>query len=143
MTWLPRNTVVVPIDFSDDSFAALQTARELAHEPGHLHLIHVLPVLDPLEPGIIWSTVDDESRSQHATDALRQELVRRECDDGMHVAVRFGNPGNEIARYAKEVNAGLIVVSSHGRTGLRHLFIGSVAERIVHLAHCPVLVLKK
>jgi len=143
MSWLPRHTVLVPIDFSEDSFAALQTARELADEPGYLHVIHVLPVLEPNEPGIIWSTVDDDSRSRHATAALKKELVQRGCDDGMHVVIRFGNPGHEIARYAKQVNAGLVVLSSRGRTGLEHLLLGSVAERVVHLVHCPVLVLKK
>jgi nucleotide-binding universal stress UspA family protein len=56
--------------------------------------------------------------------------------------VRFGDPGREIAAHAEELHAELIVMPSHGRTGLSRLFIGSVAERVVRLAHCPVLILK-
>jgi nucleotide-binding universal stress UspA family protein len=59
------------------------------------------------------------------------------------VAVRFGDPGHEIARYAEDVSAGLIVVSPHGKSGLERLLIGSVADRVVRLAHCPVLLMKR
>ena len=141
MNWLPRKTVVVPIDFSDDSFAGLATAREMLDDPTHLHVIHVLPNLEPMDPGVIWQTIDDDSRRRHATDALEQELKDRGCE-GTQVVVKFGDPGHEIARYAEKVNAGLVIVTSHGQTALKHILIGSVAERVVRLARCPVLVLK-
>jgi len=141
MTWLPRRIVVVPIDFSDDSFGALAPASELAEDPTHLHAIHVLPVLEPTEPGIIWHTIDDETRSKHAEDALRKQLDQR-GHEGIGTAIRFGDPGHQIAEYADHVGAGLIVVPSHGRNPLKRLLIGSVTDRIVRLAHCPVLVLK-
>jgi nucleotide-binding universal stress UspA family protein len=142
MTWLPRKTVIVPIDFSEDSFAALGTALELADDPSHVHVIHVLPVIEPAEPGVIWHTIDDKSRSDSAEQALRaklEELGRTE----IRIAIRFGDPGHEIAHYAEHFDAGLVILPSHGRTGLKRLLIGSVAERVVRLAHCPVLVLKK
>ena len=142
MKWLPRRTVVVPIDFSDDSLAAMDTAREMVEDLADLHAVHVLPVLEPNDPGVIWYNIDDASRSRHAGEALRKELVGR-GHEGMEVAVRFGDPGHEIARYAEEVAAGLIVVSRHGQSGLKQILIGSVTERVVRLAHCPVLVLKK
>ena len=142
MKWLPRKTVVVPIDFSDDSLAAMDTAREMVEDLADLHAVHVLPVLEPNDPGVIWYNIDDASRSRHAGEALRKELVGR-GHEGMEVAVRFGDPGHEIARYAEEVAAGLIVVSRHGQSGLKQILIGSVTERVVRLAHCPVLVLKK
>ncbi|MEE8452316.1 MAG: universal stress protein [Thermoguttaceae bacterium] len=142
MHWLPRKTVVVPIDFSDDAFAALETAGELAADRTDLHIVHVLPLMEPTDPGIIWATVDDESRRENASEALHKELADRGFD-GIEVVIRFGDPGHEIATYAKETKAGLVVVSSHGQTALRHLLIGSVAERVVRLAHCPVLVLKQ
>jgi len=141
MHWLPRKTIVVPVDFSDDSFASIETARELAEDPADLHVIHVLPILEPNDPGIIWNMIDDESRRKHAGEVLNAELVKRK-HDGIPVVIRFGDPGREIADYAKEVEAGLIAISSHGQTGLKRLLIGSVAERVVRLAHCPVLVLK-
>lgn len=142
MNWLPRKTVVVPIDFSDDSFTALGTARELSNEPADLRVIHVLSLMEPTDPGVIWATVDDDSRNQHASAALRKELADRGFGE-LPIVIRFGDPGHEIAEYAREVEAGLIAVSSRGKTALKHLLIGSVAERIVRLAHCPVLVLKK
>ena len=142
MNWLPRKTVVVPIDFSDDSFAGLATAVEMVDDPANLHVVHVLPNLEPMDPGVIWQTIDDDSRSEHAEKALRRELSDRKCD-GVQVVIRFGDPGHEIAQYAKELDAGLVVVTSHGQTALKHLLIGSVAARVVRLAHCPVLVLKE
>jgi nucleotide-binding universal stress UspA family protein len=142
MNWLPRQTVVVPIDFSDDSFAALDTAREMVDDPSHLHVIHVLPVLEANDPGVIWDLIDDESRSQHAAEALRKELTAR-GHDGPQVAICFGDAGHQIAQYAEQIEAGLIIVSSRGQSGLSRLLIGSVAERVVRLAHCPVLVLKR
>ena len=142
MNWLPRETIVVPIDFSDGSFAAMDTAAELAGDPAHLHAVHVLPVLEPTDPGVIWATIDDQSRRQNAGEALGKELGQRGHQQ-MQIAIRFGDPGHEIAKYAEETAAGLVVISSHGLTGLTRLLIGSVAERVVRLAHCPVLVLKQ
>jgi nucleotide-binding universal stress UspA family protein len=143
MNWLPRKTVVVPVDFSEDAMAALATAREMVKDPTHLHVIHVLPLLEVTDPGVIWETIDDESRRKHAEKALREELERLNVDKGVCMVVRFGDPGHEIVDYAEQVEAGLVVVSSHGRSGLRRLLLGSVAERVVRLAHCPVLVLKR
>ena len=141
MKWLARKIVVVPVDFSDLSFAALEGAREMTDDPTQLHVVHVLPILEPADPGIVWHTVDDQSRSRHASEALQKELARR-GHDRVQIVVRFGDPGNEIAQYAEQCGAGLVIVSSHGRSGFKRLLIGSVAERIVRLAHCPVLVLK-
>jgi nucleotide-binding universal stress UspA family protein len=142
MSWLPRKTIVVPIDFSDDSFAALDVAKELADDPGHVHLIHVLPIITPNDPGVIWEMIDDQSRVAHAQEALKTRLSAQGMD-GPKIVIRFGDPGHQIADYAREARADLIALSSHGQTGLTRLLLGSVAEKVVRLAHCPVLVLKK
>ena len=142
MNWLPRKNVLVPVDFSENSRFGLQTAREMVDDLAHLHVIHVLPIMEVADPGVIWETIDDRSRRQHAEKALRQEMQEQGLDDDVQVTVRFGDPGHEIVAHADEIEAGLIVVSSHGRTGLRHLLLGSVAERVVRLARCPVLILK-
>ncbi len=142
MAWLPRRTVVVPIDFSDDSLASLQVAKDLVDDLDHLHVVHILPIWEPNEPGVIWEPVDEQSRAEHATDALRKKIAALGLA-GAHVIVRFGEPGHEITDYAQEIQAELIVVSSHGRSGLTRLLIGSTAERVARLAHCPVLMLKR
>ena len=143
MSWLPRETVVVPIDFSDDSFAALAIASELVSDLTHLHVIHVLPHLEPADPGVIWHTIDDEGRRQHAQEVLSKQLQQRGLKvEKVQIAVRIGDPGHEIVQFAEEVDAGLIVVASQGRSALQRLLIGSVAERVVRFAHCAVLVLK-
>ena len=142
MSWLPKQKVVVPVDFSDESFEALATAVELVADASHLHVVYVLPVLEPAEPGVIWATVDEASRQRHAEQALRERMAELQLA-GAQVAIRFGDPGHEITEYAADEKADLIVLPSHGRTGLKRLLIGSVAERVIRLAHCPVLVLRK
>jgi nucleotide-binding universal stress UspA family protein len=142
MNWLPRKTIVVPIDFSDDSLAALDTSQELVDTPRNLHIVHVLPIITPNDPGVIWEMIDNQSRAAHAEEALRTKLAQQGIDDAQ-IVIRFGDPGHQIADYAQEIHAQLIVLSSHGQTGLTRLLLGSVAEKVVRLAHCPVLVLKK
>lgn len=142
MKWLPRKTVVVPFDFSDDAAKALETALEMTTDTTHIHVVHVLPILETTDPGMIWETVDDTQRAQQAKQSLIEDLKKRAITGDYQLKIAFGDPGHGIVEYAHEVEAGLIVVASHGMSRLRHLFIGSVAERVVRLAHCPVLVLK-
>jgi nucleotide-binding universal stress UspA family protein len=142
MAWLPKQTVVVPVDFSDESFAALDTALELVTDASHLHVIHVLPALEPAEPGVIWNSIDDNSRRRHAEQALRERLSDAKFQRlNLHIA--FGDPGHEVAGFAEKLKAELIVLPSHGRRGISRWLIGSTAERVVRMAHCPVLVLRK
>ncbi|MEZ6072760.1 MAG: universal stress protein [Pirellulales bacterium] len=141
MVWLPKQSVVVPVDFSDKSFDAVAAALELVKDASHLHVVHVLPSLEPAEPGVIWSTIDDPSRARHAEQAIHERLEEHGLKQAQ-VAIAFGDPGREIAEYAQKASAELIVLPSHGRTGITRMLIGSVAERVVRLAHCPVLVLR-
>lgn len=142
MNWLPKKWVIVPVDFSDDSLAAIGTAVQLVADPSHVTVVHVLPEISVLEPTEGWQPIDTQSRVRRITDTLRERLAA-----AGHTAVRLeilvGDPGHEIADLAQRENAELIVLPSHGRTGLKRLLIGSVAERVVRLAHCPVLVLRK
>jgi len=142
MDWKHIKTIVVPVDFSEISMEAVDTSLQLAHPSTTIHVLHVLPELSPLEPGEVWETITNESRSQHAREAL-QERLSGTAYANVKVEILFGAPGHAIARRAGELKADLIILPSHGRTGLAHLLIGSVAERVVRLAHCPVLVLRK
>ena len=141
MSWLPKKCVLVPVDFSPGAFAALDAAFQFVAEPRQLHVVYVLPTLEPAEPGVIWATIDNDSRQHHAILALRERLAANKyADVQLHIA--FGDPGHEIVDLAAKLAAELIVLPSHGRTGLTRILLGSVAERVVRLAHCPVLVLK-
>ena len=140
MNPLQPEAVVVPVDFSEESLAAVDVALEL---PGNakVFVVHVLPPLNVTEPGVIWDAVDDDSRIRHATDALRHKLADAKYAQ-LELEILIGDPGQRIAEFSQIHKAGLIITPSHGRTGLKRLLIGSVAERIVRLSHCPVLVLR-
>ncbi|MUL39303.1 universal stress protein [Gloeocapsopsis dulcis] len=142
MTWLQKNRVLVPIDFSEESFAALNPAREFVQDSSQLYVLHVLSHLHPAEPGVVWNTIDDETRKKHAQEALYERLKNSEYQ-GAHLGILVGDPSSKIIDYAQEINADLIVIPSHGRTGLSRFFLGSVAERVIRFAHCPVVVLRK
>ena len=138
-------TLLVPHDFSGDADAALDAAVELAMRLGaSLHLLHVYqqPV-DVLSPyGVaVPPNVGPELRSA----ALRrlEQLAARISGLQVESHVAEGPPALAIAEQARELGADLVVMGTHGRTGLRHLLLGSVAERTMRAAHCPVLTVKK
>jgi nucleotide-binding universal stress UspA family protein len=142
MAYFPKKLVVVPVDFSQESLDAVEVGRQLVDAPEHLHVIHVLIDITPLEAGEVWGVIDPQARIEQAQRLLREKLADPKYQ-GVHTAVLMGEPAHGIANYAQEKQAELIVIPSHGRTGLTRLLIGSVAERVVRLAHCPVLVLRK
>ncbi len=141
MSWLPKKSVVVPFDFSEYSGQALETACEFVDDVTHLHVIHVLPVITASEPGMIWDTIDNEARKRDVERAFRSGFAAGPFHKS-DFHVMFGDPGREIAAFAERQHAELIVMPSHGRTGLSRILIGSVAERVLRLAHCPVLIIK-
>lgn len=139
---IPAQTIIVPTDFSDLSLQALDAAVSLAGgDRSRVHVVSVLVPIVPPSPGIVWGTVDDQERLLRVREALDETLERKGYADSVsHVII--GQPANAVADLAAEVNADLVIVTSHGRTGLVRAALGSVAERIVRLAPCPVLVLK-
>lgn len=141
MNWFAKKKVLVPVDFSDESFAAVDSALELVENASNVAIVYVLQDLSPMEPGEIWNTIDADSRIQHATKSLRERLADQKYE-GLRVEVVIGDPGHEITKVAERDAVDLIVIPSHGRTGLKRMLIGSVAERVVRLSHCPVMVLR-
>ncbi len=139
MAFAPRKTVIVPVDF-DTTEEVLNSARELAASDEALHIVHVLPPLNALDPATAWGALSDVERTQNATLALRKRLGERYPNAAY--AVLVGEPGREVAHYAEEQGADLVVIASHGRKGVKRAILGSVAERVVRLTPCPVLVLK-
>jgi len=141
MSGFSANTIVVPIDFSDESIEAIDTALEISEQPSQVHVVHVLPDVEPREMDLLRG-IDDEARKKHAMDALQERLANSKYD-GIQFAIEVGDAGQRIVHLAESIQAGLIVTPSHGRSGIKRLLLGSVAERILRLAHCTVLVLRK
>jgi nucleotide-binding universal stress UspA family protein len=142
MAWFPKRNVVVPVDFSPESMDAIDVGLQLVDQPAHLHVVHVVIDITPLEAGEVWGVIDPQARIEQMDKTLRQKLADAKYA-GVQITVLLGEPAHAIANFAQEKHADLVVIPSHGRTGLTRLLIGSVAERVVRLAHCPVLVLRR
>ena len=140
-------TIIHPTDFSDAAggaeHQAVRLARALSAELILLHVLAELPLAGMQLPG----TPDNESiRARHrqeAEKALRaRDSVIRELGVSVRWIVREGAPAEAIVRAAVEERADLIVIGTHGRSGLDRLLIGSVADRVVRRAPCPVMTVR-
>jgi nucleotide-binding universal stress UspA family protein len=137
--------ILAPVDFSAGSAAAFAYARMLAEAFGAS--VEVLHVVQPPHFAMPLVTVEAQSLSFDAyarnvsSIELQQFLTEQRL--GAHVAVtgrlEFGDPAHIIVKVAAEGGINLIVMGAHGRTGLSHFLVGSVAEKVVRHAHCPVL----
>ncbi|MGL6194474.1 MAG: universal stress protein [Thermoguttaceae bacterium] len=141
MTSFYESPIVVPIDLSEFSMKACNAALQIAKDRSQIKILHVLPILEPAEPGLAWPTFDDNSRVDNAKIFVKEFLATHSCDD-LEITIRVGDPGSEIAFFAEEIEAGLVVIPSHGRSAIKRLLLGSTADRVVHLCNCPVLVVK-
>jgi universal stress protein A len=144
---LEYRTVLVPVDFSACSRHAFQYALRFASRHGsRIILLHVVePVVYPAELGFpSLAALPPQSEYQQLAAARLSELqaLAVESAASVQTKVRVGQPYAEIARAARELNADLIIISTHGHTGLRHVLLGSTAERVVRHAACPVLTVR-
>ena len=140
--------VMVPTDFSEASECALKYGRAFAASFGaSLHVVHVV------EDFVAWSWAADtyvatlprirEEVEAEAVARLGQLIPPAEAERlQAKVALLAGNPFIEIVRYAREHDIDLIVMGTHGRGPVAHALIGSVAEKVVRKAHCPVLTVR-
>lgn len=141
------NSILVPIDFSAHSRNALRYAAPMAEQFGaSLRLVYVVePTVYPADLGfgqVVLPGVEDELREKGAAEL--QELIRQEIGGRVKATavVRTGKPHQEILREAAEQKVDLIVVATHGHTGVEHMLFGSTAERIVRNATCPVMTIR-
>jgi len=137
--------VLCPIDFSTDSFTALDYAADFARQSeGQLILIHVVdnPLTDFYGPrgANFYAEVEHaiEKSKQMLADAARTHAAEVPYE----VVVKHGNPYTEILDLATAQHADMIVMSTHGHTGPQRLVIGSVAEKVVRTAPCPVFTVR-
>ncbi len=142
MSWLPKKTVVVPVDFSTASADTLKTGLTLVAKPEDLHVIYVTtpPIAFNYAEG--WALDDPATRMKAAHDHLA-EFLEDKNTTGVKAVIREGDPGLMIVDYAEEVHADLIVMPSHGYHGVKRLLLGSVTERVLRHANCPILVLRR
>jgi nucleotide-binding universal stress UspA family protein len=139
--------ILLPTDFSAHSREAQAWAIELARRyDASLTLVHVYqPISYALPEGYVLPSAnllaDLEVSLGRALDDAKKQL---EAGSGLRVdtALMQGVPFAEIVRFAREGSYDLIVLSTHGRTGLRHVLLGSVAEKVVRKAPCPVLTVR-
>lgn len=138
-------TVLAPVDFSPLAGNAIAAALPLLQEFGaDLHLVHVAEPEYPIYSLTILAADLTEAEIEKQTRArLRKVSHENDCKvHNDHLHVRSGRPYEEICRLARELDADLIVTSTHGWTGLSHLLMGSTAERVVRYSPCPVLVVR-
>jgi nucleotide-binding universal stress UspA family protein len=144
---LPPKRILSPLDFSDPSNEALNTAADLASRFGaELLLVHVVPMLPRLpSPATIFNEAEFEQELHKDGVQRLHELDHKLTAKGVKVRSEVGTAndvGMEIIRLAEHNNVDLIVIATHGMTGWHRLAFGSVAEKVVRLAACPVLLLR-
>jgi nucleotide-binding universal stress UspA family protein len=139
------DSYLVPLDFSRGSEKALTYALALAGErKAKLVALHVVPaeLIYPPTGGrfYFYTLLERDARENFRKLAKRKRLKPEDCQ---FIVARGTNFAEVIARQAKKMRAAMIVMGSHGRTGLQRLLLGSVAERTLRYADCPALIVKK
>jgi nucleotide-binding universal stress UspA family protein len=146
---LPPKLILAPVDFSDPSRAALDTAADMASRYGaELLVAYVVPAIPDLPAGV--SILKEGEYDQSLIDSAAQRLSelasalaagRKDLKVRTEVGVA-NDVGMELIRMAEHNQADMIIIATHGMTGWRRFTIGSVAEKVVTEADCPVLVLR-
>ncbi len=145
---LPFKKILCPTDFSEPACRAIIAAGEVAeHFKAELILIHVVGVIPVLEsptgaPGFDIATYQAELMKSAQRSLDERRALRIPASVATRTVVTLGDAAHEIARVAEEEGVDLIVVASHGASGWRQRLFGSVAEKIVRIAHCSVLTIR-
>ena len=141
------NRILVPVDFSDHSKRALKYAIPFAEQfAASIDLIYIVePTMYPADFSfgqVGFPNVEDELRKRGADEL--DEMIGKEIAGRVPARkiIRTGKPFYEIDQYAEEMGIDLIIISTHGHTGVDHILFGSTAEKVVRHAPCPVLVVR-
>lgn len=146
MYWLPREKVLVPTDFFEASVDAVHTALSMVESGHSVHVLHVVePVPDDLASvelaDALDSDISETARRKRCQERLVGFLAEHQLE-GLTIAVGTGDPALAITQYAVDTDIDLIVMAAHGYARGERITIGSVTERVLHNADCPVLVLR-
>ena len=146
---LTIRNILAPTDFSHHAGRAVRYAAELAEKFGAtLHLLHVMPeVIAPIgpDPSLVTALPAEYYRQAEADSlAALGKIVDPSwaTPAGVETAVDWGDAVDGVTSYARDHAIDLVVIATHGRTGLSHILLGSVAERIVRESPCPVLTIR-
>ena len=138
--------ILFPTDFSERAEAAWEYAQTVASAfNAEIHLLHVLQEPVTMLPESALAVAPPAVNMPELMEAAEQGLERISQSTSNSVTNRSvvsGPPAEEIVRYARDAGVDLIVLGTHGRTGLAHVLLGSVAEKIVRKAPCPVLTVR-
>ena len=139
--------IIVPLDFSPLAGHALERAKEYGEAYGSkLVLVHAVePIIQPVEYAIVPSEMAEINLRQVAASKKRLEEVKSGLEsEGLdcEIEVKLGRPWQVIVDTAKAKKAELIIIPTHGYGGIKHLLLGSTAERVVQHAECAVLVVR-
>jgi nucleotide-binding universal stress UspA family protein len=141
MITFSNKKIVVPVDLSEQADLALDFALKLGDRPELVHVIHIgVSFGATVDPPFIYPIV--EKRLESPYEKSFRERYDHPKYHGVVLTMKYGEAGHEIAEYARKIGAGLIIMQSHGRSGLSRVLLGSLAERVVRFAPCPVLVLR-
>lgn len=134
--------ILCPIDFDENSYFALDLARDLAQEhAATIYLLHVVSTVPVPAAGV---PMEPYPVSEHEARTRLEVVARQHLGDKVNyrVITRVGNPADLVNRAAAELQADSIVMATHGRKGVARLLLGSVAEKVIREAPCPVLAVK-
>jgi len=137
----PFKTILSPVQFDDNSLAALDVAKEIALTyDATVYVLYIVPIiLVPGEGYIVYSLEEQEQNAKKAlADMARDHLSGAKYE----ILTKIGEIAKSVLDVAHEIRADLIVMATHGRTGIPHFFLGSVAEKVVREALCPVLTVR-
>jgi universal stress protein A len=140
---LKYNRILCAFEFDGNSTAALSLAGSIAKEnDATLHILHIARV--PTQDMDVPLPFNSEPRWERESKARLTQIVKQSLKARVRyvIEVRTGVPDIDIVRAAKELAVDLIVMATHGRSGLQHFVLGSVTEHVIREASCPVLVLR-
>jgi universal stress protein A len=142
---IPIQSVLVPVDFSKDSILAAKFAASLAEQYGSK--LYVLHVIEGPHPSVKEYLKSFEDFRHEMMEKIREDLgkvIPRPVRQRIRVEeiLEMGHPHEVIIDRAKDLGVDVIVIATHGRTGLSHFLLGGVAERVIRHAECPVLVVR-
>jgi len=144
---LPFKRIVCPTDFSEPACKAIKAAGEMAEAfSAELILLHVVGPVPVLETPTGLAGFDVAAYQQELSDSAKASLqsrLEKYVSDSVNarIVVVHGEAAHEIVRVSNEEGADLIMLSTHGETGWRHRIFGSVPDKVIRLAQCPVLMI--